>query len=82
MWKGAICSIVVNLISHPLFVFALVPAAAALTSALPGVLIGELVVWGMESLLIWLWLRRDLPAVVAISLLANSASFLAGLLLL
>lgn len=80
--KGVICSIGVNLISHPLFVFALAPAAAALTSPVPGVLIGELVVWAMETALIWLWLRRDLPAVVAISLLANSTSFVAGLLIL
>jgi hypothetical protein len=80
--KAAACSVTVNLISHPVFVFALVPAAATVTSPVPAVLIGELVVWGIESALVGLWLRRDLPSIVAVCLLANSTSFLAGLLIL
>jgi hypothetical protein len=76
------CSVMVNFISHPLFVFVLAPEAARLTSPVTGVVIGELLVWALESALIWRWLKRGLPTITAISLLANSASFLAGLLIL
>lgn len=75
-------SVVVNLISHPLFVFVFVPLIATTTGPLCAVVVGEVLVWLLETVLIFLRFRGCLPAIAAVSLLANSASFLAGLLLL
>jgi len=75
-------SILANLVSHPLFTFALAPAAVALMPPIPGVVVCETLVWLLEAGLLYAWLRRDLPLLLAVSLLANCCSFVVGLLVL
>jgi hypothetical protein len=75
-------AVVVNLVSHPLLSFAIIPMATRLVAPVPAVLISEGVVCALEAGLLYAWLRRDVAVVVASSLIANGCSFGIGLLVL
>lgn len=75
-------SALVNLVSHPLFTFVLVSLAWHRLAPVPAVLAGESLVVAIEAALLFAWLRRDPPVLVAASLLANACSFAIGLLVL
>lgn len=80
--QAAAASGAVNLVSHPLFSFVLLAAALRLVRPLPAVLAGEALVVGIETALLYRWLRRDLLLLAAFALLANAVSFGVGLLVL
>jgi hypothetical protein len=73
-------SIIVNLISHPLFSAVLVPLADRVVSPLDAVLIGEVIVCAIEAGLLYAWLRREPLVMIGVSLVANGCSFAAGLI--
>ena len=71
----------VNLVSHPLLWFGLVPLGVAMLGATPGVLAAEALVVAGEGAALAFVLRDRAPVlgVVAIAALANAASFSLGL---
>lgn len=79
--EALVAAIVVNLVSHLLFTFVLVPAVGQYVSSVGAVLVGEVVVCALEAGLLFVWLRRDLLVVIAASLIANGCSLAAGLIL-
>jgi hypothetical protein len=79
---AARCAIVVNLVSHPLGFLVIDPLLRMFMGALPALLIVEAWAWGVETLLVWVWLRRSLPTIAAIAFVANAASFAVGTLAL
>jgi hypothetical protein len=75
-------SVIVNLVSHPLFSFVIVPLADRGLSPTVAVMVGEVAVCVIEAGLLFAWLRRELPLLVVASLVANACSFSVGLALL
>jgi hypothetical protein len=75
-------SLGVNLVSHPLFSFVLLAAALRLVRSVPALLVAEGLVVLIETVLLYLWFRRDLLLLGAFALLANALSFAVGLFVL
>lgn len=70
----------VNAVSHPLLWFGLQPRLVDATgSDLLGIVAAEAVVVGLEAGLAFFVVRRDLGPLVALSVLANLASVLVGI---
>jgi hypothetical protein len=69
-------AVAVNLVTHPLLWLWLghSPSAGAFV-------VGELAAWTVECGVLWAWLRPRPVAIVAVTVLANALSCLAGLLL-
>jgi hypothetical protein len=75
-WRRALaCGIGVNLMTHPVVWWLTGSGSAMILTA------AELGAWLVEAALLYLVLRRQPALLLALSLMANSASFLAGLLL-
>lgn len=74
-------AIVVNLVSHPLFTFVLVPTLDRLLQPVAAVFVGEIVVCALEAGMISAGLRRDPFVAIATALIANGCSLAAGLVL-
>lgn len=83
-WARAIVvGVAVNVVSHPLLWFVLLPALEAATrSTLVALALGELVVWGLEAGMAWFATRRAPVVWLAVSASANLVSLGAGTLLL
>jgi hypothetical protein len=72
-------AVAVNLITHPI-VWSLLGAASRLRGGYEIALIPvEAGAWLAEAAILWALLRRDPPALLAIAVAANAASFLAGI---
>jgi hypothetical protein len=76
---GLAAGAAVNLISHPVAFLIVMPALDRPLGFFPALVVIEAGVWVLESLLLWLWLRRDLDLVSLAALLANVASLAVGL---
>jgi len=79
--RALLASVLVNLISHPLFTFVLLPWLDRAIRPVPALLVAEAMVVVIEAALIYAWLRRRLAAVVGTALAANWCSLVLGLLL-
>ncbi len=79
--QAFVAAIVVNLVSHPLFTFLLVPTLGQFVQPSTAVVIGEILVCALEAGILSAWLRRDVFVVIAASLIANGCSIAAGLVL-
>ncbi len=79
VWQALVAAILVNLISYPLFVALLVPFGSQYLAPVPAVLVGEAIVCIVEAALLSAWLRRDSLVVIAVVLVANGCSMVAGL---
>lgn len=78
--QGVVAGAAVNLVSHPLGFLVLTPALRRPVGAAWTLALVEVVAWVGEALLLGIRWRRQLPLLLAISYVANAASFLAGLL--
>ncbi|WP_412538037.1 hypothetical protein R8Z50_19470 [Longispora sp. K20-0274] len=74
--RAALCAVGLNLVTHPVLWWSL--ALARPSGWLP-LVVAEVAVCAVEAALLWLVVRRDAALVVAVSVLANAASLLAGL---
>lgn len=80
--RAVAVAIGVNAVSHPLLWFLLQPLLVDATgSDLLGIVAAEAVVVGFEAALAYLVVRRDPGPLVALSVLANLASVLVGIVL-
>jgi hypothetical protein len=77
---GVAAGIAVNLISHPLGILIAVPALQPHIGYWPAVALIEILVWPLEAILLYAWLRRDLGPLLALSFVANGVSLSVGLL--
>ncbi len=72
----------INVVTHPNVWFVLQPLLAPSLGYLGYVAIAELFAWWVEAVLMWAWLRRDFRGLIALSLLANSAFYAFGALMM
>ncbi|MDE3206670.1 MAG: hypothetical protein KGQ66_20880 [Acidobacteriota bacterium] len=70
----------VNLISYPLFAWALTPSLVHPLGPEAALWCAEIMVWLLETALLYAWQRRAVIDLTLICLLANACSLLAGLL--
>ena len=75
-------AVLVNLATHPVVWFALLPALEPRIGYTGYVIIAELFAWWAEWLLLYGWTRRYPRILLLISLLANGTSVLVGWVLL
>ncbi len=80
--RAAMVAVVVNVVSHPLLWFGLVPLLTRVTgSELTALIIAELVVWVGESVATARLAARPIGLGLAVAAAANAASLLAGVVL-
>lgn len=81
--RATVIGVAVNVVSHPLLWFVLVPALEATTgSTVVALTVAEVVVGALEAGLAWLATRRAPAVWLAVSAAANLISLGAGALLL
>ena len=80
--RGLSAGAAVNLVSHPIAFLIAMPALAQPLGFFPALAAVEAGVWIVESVLLWLWLRRDVDLLGLAALLANIVSLTVGLLLI
>jgi hypothetical protein len=71
----------VNLVSHPISFLVALPLLQPHIGYWPALALIEVLVWPAEALMLLAWLRRDLPALLALSFVANGLSLGIGLLI-
>lgn len=80
--RAAAVGVVVNVVSHPLLSFVLVPVGARLGAAtVAGLVVAEVVVWLLEATLIRALTPTPWPDALGVAAVANLASLAVGLAL-
>ena len=79
-WRAVVLGVAVNVVSHPLLWFVLVPALRDLGEP-TAILIAELAVLVGEAAALFVSLRQDRWVALPAAVVANGMSFLAGVLL-
>ena len=80
--SAVLAGVGVNLASHPFGFLVLDPIVRSVAGPGPALMLVEVWAWAIEALILRGYLRRDLPTLAAISLVANCASFATGMLLI
>jgi len=80
--SAVLAGVGVNLVSHPFGFLVLDPIVRSVAGPEPALILVEVWAWAVEALILRSYLRRNMPTLAAISLVANCASFATGITLI
>jgi hypothetical protein len=76
--RGVVVGAGASLLSHPVVWFPLYGVLAPSVGYLGYLILAEAFAWLLEAAIFWLVIRRDVPGLLLLSLVANLASFALG----